>query len=84
MNCPSTHFVFFLGLPAVSVPIALSRRGLPIALQLIGPSFQDRKLLSIAQWMEQRVGFPSIRDFEDSSESMNDIENTKTEQTSAV
>ncbi|KAG7272577.1 hypothetical protein CRUP_024366 [Coryphaenoides rupestris] len=48
------------GLPAVSVPTALSSRGLPIGLQIIGPAFQDRRLLSVAHWIEQRVGFPSI------------------------
>ncbi|CAF93908.1 unnamed protein product, partial [Tetraodon nigroviridis] len=49
------------GLPAVSVPTALSGRGLPIGLQLIGPAQQDKKLLSVAQWIERRVGFPAIR-----------------------
>lgn len=64
----------------MSVPTALSRRGLPIGLQLIGPALQDKKLLSVAQWIEQRVGFPSISDYGDSSESRND----QKEQTSAV
>lgn len=62
---PSSLSVFTKGLPAVSVPVALSRRGLPIGLQLIGPTLQDTKVLSAAQWIEQRVDFPSIDDFED-------------------
>uniref|UniRef100_A0A3B4ZLG8 Glutamyl-tRNA(Gln) amidotransferase subunit A, mitochondrial n=1 Tax=Stegastes partitus TaxID=144197 RepID=A0A3B4ZLG8_9TELE len=72
------------GLPAVSVPTALSRRGLPIGLQLVGPALHDKKLLSVAQWMEQRVGFPSISDSDYSRESRNDPRMTKREQTSAV
>ncbi|KAM7403970.1 hypothetical protein PAMA_004404 [Pampus argenteus] len=79
-----TQPVNMAGLPAVSVPTALSRLGLPIGLQLIGPALQDKKLLSVAHWIEQRVGFPSIRDFEDSSERRNEIGVTKTKQTSAV
>uniref|UniRef100_A0A673CPF4 Glutamyl-tRNA(Gln) amidotransferase subunit A, mitochondrial n=1 Tax=Sphaeramia orbicularis TaxID=375764 RepID=A0A673CPF4_9TELE len=73
-----TQPVNMAGLPAVSVPTSLSRRGLPIGLQLIGPALQDNKLLSVARWIEQRVGFPSISDFGESSEP------TKREQTSAV
>ncbi|XP_041828710.1 glutamyl-tRNA(Gln) amidotransferase subunit A, mitochondrial [Melanotaenia boesemani] len=64
------------GLPAVTVPTALSRRGLPIGLQLVGRVLEDKKLLSVAQWVEQRVGFPSISDC--------DIGMIKMEQTSAV
>ncbi|KAF3701527.1 Glutamyl-tRNA(Gln) amidotransferase subunit A, mitochondrial [Channa argus] len=66
------------GLPAVCVPTALSRRGLPIGLQLIGPALQDNKLLSIAQWIEQRVGFPSIGDYGDSTEIRTEREQTST------
>uniref|UniRef100_G3PJ00 Glutamyl-tRNA(Gln) amidotransferase subunit A, mitochondrial n=1 Tax=Gasterosteus aculeatus aculeatus TaxID=481459 RepID=G3PJ00_GASAC len=58
-----TQPVNMAGLPAISVPTALSSRGLPIGLQLIGPAFQDKKLLCVARWMEQRVGFPSISDW---------------------
>ncbi|XP_044021562.1 glutamyl-tRNA(Gln) amidotransferase subunit A, mitochondrial isoform X1 [Siniperca chuatsi] len=79
-----TQPVNLAGLPAVSVPTALSRRGLPIGLQLIGAALHDKKLLSVAQWIEQRVGFPSISDYGDSSESRNDTGMTKREQTSAV
>lgn len=48
------------GLPAVSVPTALSGRGLPLGLQLIGPALQDQLLLTVAQWMESSVAFPPI------------------------
>uniref|UniRef100_A0A1A8H4V9 Glutamyl-tRNA(Gln) amidotransferase subunit A, mitochondrial n=1 Tax=Nothobranchius korthausae TaxID=1143690 RepID=A0A1A8H4V9_9TELE len=72
------------GLPAVSVPVSLSTRGLPIGLQLIGPALEDRKLLSIAQWLEERVGFLSISDPDDSQQSRNVTGRTQKEQTSAV
>ncbi|KAI4883026.1 hypothetical protein NFI96_012492 [Prochilodus magdalenae] len=56
-----TQPVNMAGLPAVTVPTALSSRGLPIGLQLIGQSFQDMKLLTVANWMEQQLDFPIIR-----------------------
>lgn len=59
------------GLPAVSVPTALSKRGLPIGLQLIGPAQQDKMLLTVAQWMEQSVGFLGHNHYEDAVMSMN-------------
>jgi aspartyl-tRNA(Asn)/glutamyl-tRNA(Gln) amidotransferase subunit A len=52
---------FSLGLPAVSVPVALSSQGLPIGLQFIGRAFCDQQLLTIAKWFEKQVQFPVIQ-----------------------
>ncbi|KAG7225211.1 hypothetical protein INR49_014770, partial [Caranx melampygus] len=79
-----TQPVNMAGLPAVSVPAALSKRGLPIGLQLIGRAGHDRQLLSVAQWMEQRVGFPSITDCGDLMRSSDDTQQMEREQTSAA
>ncbi|KAM6969087.1 glutamyl-tRNA(Gln) amidotransferase subunit A, mitochondrial [Tautogolabrus adspersus] len=79
-----TQPVNMAGLPAVSVPTALSRRGLPIGLQLISPTLQEKKLLSVARWMEQRVGFPSMSDYVDTKECRKVSGVTKREQTSAA
>ncbi|KAJ8027364.1 Glutamyl-tRNA(Gln) amidotransferase subunit A, mitochondrial [Holothuria leucospilota] len=49
------------GVPALSLPIDLSSRGLPIGLQLIASCFNDKKLLMVAKWLEQQVNFPRHR-----------------------
>ncbi|CAG0884729.1 unnamed protein product [Cyprideis torosa] len=48
------------GLPAVSVPITLSKRGLPISLQLMGGYLEDRKLLTFARNLQNRLNFPQL------------------------
>jgi len=45
-----------LGLPCLTVPIGRGPRGLPIGLQLVGALGQDRELLEIGAWVNQRVG----------------------------
>ncbi|XP_033231675.1 glutamyl-tRNA(Gln) amidotransferase subunit A, mitochondrial isoform X2 [Belonocnema kinseyi] len=48
------------GLPAVNVPISLSKKGLPLSLQLMSPILQERRLLSVAKWIEESVHFPKL------------------------
>ena len=45
------------GLPAVSVPAALTGDGLPLGLQLIGRAFDETTLFRAAQALEEAAGF---------------------------
>jgi len=44
------------GLPGLVVPAALNRAGLPVCLELDGPSGSDRKLLAIGRAVERVLG----------------------------
>ena len=44
------------GNPATAAPIGLSRDGLPIGVQLIGPLYEDRTTIKFAELMEQEFG----------------------------
>ncbi|MCP5088643.1 MAG: amidase [Rhodobacteraceae bacterium] len=46
------------GLPAISVPVGIGPRGLPVGLQLIGPPRGEAKLLAAARSVEVAVGGP--------------------------
>lgn len=46
------------GIPAVSIPIKLSRKGLPIGLQLLGRNFSEPTLLALGKFIENQVLFP--------------------------
>lgn len=48
------------GIPAVSIPIRLSRAGLPLSLQLMSNSLNEQLLLTVASWIEAKVGFDSL------------------------
>ena len=45
-----------LGLPAVTIPMAVSRAGVPIGVQLMGRPFEDETLLGIAIRLEEARG----------------------------
>ncbi|HOK46466.1 MAG TPA: amidase [Bryobacteraceae bacterium] len=45
-----------LGLPAISLPCGFDPRGLPLGLQIVGPAFQEARLLRIAAAIEDALG----------------------------
>ena len=45
------------GLPVVSLPCGLADDGMPVAVQLVGRHHEDARLLEIAEWCEERLGF---------------------------
>ena len=47
-------FVNYLGLPALVVPVAIDKRGLPISVQLIGRPFHELSLLKYALQIESQ------------------------------
>lgn len=48
------------GIPAISIPGGFDR-GMPIGIQLLGPAFQEGKLLRAAYGFEQATGFHKQR-----------------------
>lgn len=45
------------GAAAVAVPVGRSAEGLPLSVQLLAPSGHEHRLLSAAQWLQQRAQF---------------------------
>ncbi len=44
------------GLPATAIPTGRTSDGLPVGVQLIGPMFEDRTTLRLAELLEERMG----------------------------
>ncbi|MBP2453851.1 amidase [Mycolicibacterium lutetiense] len=44
------------GLPATAIPAGQSAEGLPVGVQLIGPMFEDRTPLRLAELLERQIG----------------------------
>ncbi|MBA3814085.1 MAG: Asp-tRNA(Asn)/Glu-tRNA(Gln) amidotransferase subunit GatA [Alphaproteobacteria bacterium] len=48
------------GLPAISIPAGLSKEGLPLGLQLIGPAFDENVLFRAGRVLEENASFKPI------------------------
>jgi amidase len=44
------------GLPSTAMPIAMSSDGLPIGMQIVGPSMEDRTTIAFAELIEREFG----------------------------
>jgi Asp-tRNA(Asn)/Glu-tRNA(Gln) amidotransferase A subunit family amidase len=49
------------GVPAVTIPVGLGPRRLPLGLQIVGPHEKDDQVLSSARWCEELFSFPFLR-----------------------
>ena len=49
-----------LGVPAITIPVALGAGGMPLGLQIVGAAGQDDRLLSVAAWCERVVPFAGM------------------------
>jgi aspartyl-tRNA(Asn)/glutamyl-tRNA(Gln) amidotransferase subunit A len=57
LNDVFTVTVNLAGLPGISVPVGLDKKGLPLGLQLIGRPWAEGDLLNHAYVLERAAGF---------------------------
>ncbi|MEI8057425.1 MAG: amidase [Actinomycetes bacterium] len=57
---PFTYPINMTRHPAATVPVGLSREGLPMALQIVGAHFADRQVLRVARTLELSQPFPRL------------------------
>ena len=55
-NMAWTLMAIVSGLPATVVPVGLSESGLPVGIQIIGPSLEDRTTLDFARGLSELIG----------------------------
>jgi Asp-tRNA(Asn)/Glu-tRNA(Gln) amidotransferase A subunit family amidase len=53
-----TSFANFAGIPALSLPMGLSKDGMPLGVQLLGPMGSDLQLMALAERIEVLLGAP--------------------------
>ena len=49
----------FVGLPATVAPVATTREGLPIGVQIVGPYLADRSTIAAAGWLAANAATPN-------------------------
>ena len=45
------------GVPAVTIPAGKGPAGLPLGLQIVGPRSSDERVLAVALWCDERIGW---------------------------
>ena len=48
------------GLPGISIPAGVDKKGYPLGLQIIGKPFDEQTILNIAYSMEEKINFKNI------------------------
>jgi len=56
-----TQPVNLAGLPALTLPVSLSKRSLPLSVQLIGKFQKDGNIINMAKWLERELDFPQLQ-----------------------
>ncbi len=57
-RAPAQTYAFNVtGHPAISVPVGLSRQGLPLAVQVVGRYFDEARILQVARTIERLTGW---------------------------
>jgi amidase len=57
-------FAVMTGLPATAAPVGLTKDGLPVGIQILGPWLEDATPIFVAQTLEQEFGFQVPKGFE--------------------
>ncbi len=66
------------GLPAISIPCGMTAEGLPIGMQFIGNSFEEKKLIKVADAYQQMTDYHKLRpEIFDSSKDIREKNSTK-------
>ncbi len=57
-------FAIVTGLPATAAPVGLTKDGLPVGVQILGPWLEDATPIFVAQTLEEEFGFQAPKGFE--------------------